>query len=186
MQRNRERRQTADEYDPSPAGSARIPSGSLNHGWKARHLNPHAGAVDQGRRRPYCFSPSPPSPLFLSHLLSADPPRLRQIKIAPAPRGRERKRMERDRGRNDEREGCGQGQAVAHGAPHRARWCFIRFGLVSEFFSRLRSPPHSTTSSPSRSSPPRRPRGPSGLRGPPPRPPFSLRSPRLRETGERD
>jgi len=63
MQRNRERRRTADEYDPSPAGSARIPSGSLNHGWKARHLNPHAGAVDQGRRRPYGFSPSPSPPV---------------------------------------------------------------------------------------------------------------------------
>jgi hypothetical protein len=60
---------------------------------KARHLNPHAGAVDQGRRRPYGFSP--PSPLFLSHLLSADPPRLRRIKIAPRAE-REREREEED------------------------------------------------------------------------------------------
>lgn len=38
--------------------------------------------------------------------------------------------MERDRGRNYEK-GVRAGSGTAR---HRARWCFILFGLVSEFF----------------------------------------------------
>jgi hypothetical protein len=46
--------------------------------------------------------------------------------------------MERDRGRNDEK-GVRAGSGTAR---HRARWCFILFGLVSEFFDCAAQPTH--------------------------------------------